>query len=57
MEERAKILNQLGSLLVRNFHGKVYKLVEKARGSAIDLTRLLADKLPSFRDTARYNGK
>jgi len=57
MEERAKILNHLGRLLVRNFHGKAYKLVEKARGSALDLTRLFADKLPSFRDTARYNGK
>ncbi len=57
MEERVTILNQLGILLAGEFNGKAYKLVEKARGSALNLTRLLADKLPSFRDTAQYNGK
>jgi len=57
MEERVTILHQLGMLLAEEFNGKAYKLVEKARGSALNLTRLLADKLPSFRDTAQYNGK
>lgn len=57
MEERVRILNQLGGLLAEEFNGKACKLVERARGSAIDLTRLLGNRLSSFRDIAEYNGE
>lgn len=54
MEKRVRILNELGRMLIREFDGKACKLVEEAKGSAIHLTRLLADKLLSFNDVAHY---
>ena len=42
---------------MREYQGKAYALVEAAAQSAIQLVRLVADKLPSFRDKAEYQGK
>ena len=55
-ERRVEILNELGHVLLDEYGGKAHKLVETAQESAIELARLLADKLPSFRDVADYHG-
>ncbi|MBW1721373.1 MAG: queuosine salvage family protein [Deltaproteobacteria bacterium] len=57
MERRAVALNELGSVLIEFYGGEAHELVEAAGGSAQGLARLLADKLPSFRDVAEYEGE
>jgi len=54
MAERTRFLRELGCVLERDYHGKAHRLVESTRGWAVDLARLLARKLSSFRDTAVY---
>jgi hypothetical protein len=54
MKERLDNLRELGDVLNREFEGEAFKLVKAARNSALTLVRLLAAKLPSFRDTARF---
>ncbi|MCK4728352.1 MAG: queuosine salvage family protein [Desulfobacterales bacterium] len=56
LEHRLKILNELGQLLLAEYGGEAYKLVESAGMSAVKLARLLAEKLTSFRDVAEYQG-
>ncbi len=56
LEHRLKILNELGQLLLAEYGGEAHKLVESAGMSAVKLARLLADKLTSFRDVAKYQG-
>ena len=55
MQQRAQILNEVGRVLLAQYEGKAHRLVESAAGSAIRLVRLFAEKLSSFRDTARYD--
>jgi hypothetical protein len=57
LEQRVKILNELGWRLLKYFDGEASKLVEAAGGSAVNLARLLADTFTSFRDVANYRGK
>jgi len=54
MDERARALRDLGEVLGRDYDGAAHRLVEATKGWAVDLARLLAKKLPSFRDTAVY---
>jgi hypothetical protein len=54
LEDRLKILQELGQVLLEDYGGKAHHLVETAQGSAVKLARLLAAKLSSFRDTADY---
>jgi len=56
MEERVRILNELGDFLVKEFNGAAHRLVEAAENSALNLVRLLVENLPSFRDEAEYYG-
>jgi hypothetical protein len=57
LEFRVRSLNELGQMLMREYHGKAYALVEASAQSALQLARLVADTLPSFRDTAEYQGE
>jgi len=57
MEERVRILNELGVFLIKEYNGEAYRLVESAENSALNLVRLLVENLPSFRDGAKYHGK
>ena len=57
LEFRVRSLNELGQMLMREYQGKAYALVESAEQSALKLIRLVAEKLPSFRDKAEYQGK
>jgi len=56
LEDRLKILHELGHVLLADFGGKAHRLVATAQGSAVTLTRLLAERLSSFQDTATYQG-
>jgi len=57
LKHRLRNLNELGDALLSEYDGKAHKLVENAENSAIKLARLLAEKLPSFRDVAKYGGQ
>jgi len=57
MEERVKILNELGRMLLEEYNGEASGLVEAAAGSAEKLVRLLAGGMPSFRDVSEYRGR
>jgi hypothetical protein len=54
LEQRHKILNELGRVLLEEYGGEAHKLVGAAGNSAITLARLLAEKLSSFQDVAQY---
>jgi hypothetical protein len=56
LEDRLKILHELGHVLLEDYGGKAHRLVETAQKSAVTLVRLLAEILSSFRDTADYQG-
>lgn len=57
MEERALALRELGAVLLRDYEGKAYRLVEAAGGRAWSLVELLVKKLASYRDKAVYLGR
>ena len=57
MPERLENLRALGEVLLREYEGRASHLVQAAGGSAVSLTRILAEKLRSFRDIADYQGK
>jgi len=57
MEERVKILNELGHILLEDYHGEASVLVEAAGGSAENMVGLLVKTLSSFRDMAEYHGR
>jgi Queuosine salvage protein len=57
MDRRLENLRELGRVLLEEFDGRAENLVGSARGSAINLARLLAQELSSFRDVARYGGE
>jgi len=56
LQDRVKILNELGQLLLEDYGGEVTRLVESAGMSAVKLVRLLVEKLSSFQDVAQYLG-
>ena len=57
LKQRLRTLHELGKSLLGEYSGQAYRLVESAQGSAIKLSRLLAEKVPSFRDQAEYHGR
>jgi hypothetical protein len=54
LDNRLRILNSLGKVILEDYGGKAGMLVETAGNSAIKLVRLLTEKLPSFRDSGKY---
>jgi hypothetical protein len=57
MDRRLENLRELGRALLEEFGGRAENLVGSARGSALNLARLLAQELSSFRDVARFGGE
>lgn len=57
LDKRLDALNELGEVLLGSYAGRAVNLVEEAANSAVGLARLLAKKLMSFRDVARYDGR
>ncbi len=56
LNQRAQNLNELGRVLLGEYDGEAYRLVEAAGGSAIALVRMLYRRMASFRDVAKYRG-
>jgi hypothetical protein len=56
MKERLENLRELGNVLLTEFGGEAFNLIEAAEGSALTLVRLLAAKLRSFQDVAEFEG-
>ena len=54
MEERIRILNELGAFLICRYNGEANRLVEAAENSTLKLVELLVENLHSFRDEAEY---
>jgi len=54
MEERIRILNELGAFLISRYNGEANRLVEAAENSTLKLVELLVENLHSFRDEAEY---
>lgn len=56
-EERARKLNEVGSVLAARYGGAAANLVRAAAGSAVELVRLVTAELPGFRDESLYRGR
>jgi hypothetical protein len=56
LEERARLLRELGAVLAAEFDGDVAGLVAAAQGSAARLATLTARYLPGFRDHGLHRG-
>lgn len=57
IEERVKILNELGSKLIIECDGKFSNLIKKAGGDAVSLLNLILKTFPSFQDHEFYKSK
>jgi hypothetical protein len=57
LEERVRVLNEAGQVLLRDFEGKFQAVIHRARGSALSLVGLMASHFSSYRDVALYRGR
>ena len=57
IEQRVRILAETGTVLEREYGGQFANAVEEADGQADGLAELLAERFPSFRDVAKYDGR
>ena len=57
LEDRWKIIRELGKTISSKFEGDPLKLIEDSEGSVINLIDIIIKNLPSFRDEAYYEGK
>src|SRR3989338_7221886 len=57
LEERWKILQEIGKNMVANFDGKAGNLIKAANGDAQELLEIIVQKFPSFLDIAKYKEK
>ncbi|CEM09888.1 unnamed protein product [Vitrella brassicaformis CCMP3155] len=56
MDERVRLVRQLGTALLEGFGGSAVNMVRRADRSAVELVRLITAHLPGFRDEAVYRG-
>jgi len=57
LEERWKILCEIGTNMVAKYDGKVSNLINEASGDAQKLVELIVQNFPSFSDTSPYKDK
>ncbi|MEN9626669.1 MAG: hypothetical protein RL557_997 [archaeon] len=57
LEERVKILNEIGNILIKKYNGEFSKVVEQANGDALKLVDIILTSFPSFQDVEIYKGK
>ncbi|ERE80795.1 queuosine salvage protein isoform X5 [Cricetulus griseus] len=57
LEERHRILNETGKILLEKFGGSFLNCVQKSEKSAQKLMRLVVENFPSYRDEAQFEGK
>ena len=57
IEQRAKVLNEIGAVLKDKYDGSFVHLLEEAGHSAENVVRLVANNFPCFNDVATYDGE
>ena len=57
LEERVKILNEIGNILIEKYNGCFSEIVKKAEGDALKLLEIVLTSFPSFQDFETYKGK
>ncbi|KAI3435683.1 hypothetical protein D9Q98_001741 [Chlorella vulgaris] len=56
-EERARLLREVGEVLLQLYGGLAANLVRAAQGSGVELVRLVLAAFPGFRDCCVYGGR
>lgn len=56
-DERARLIRELGQVVLDSFDGKFETLLAAAGGSAAKLVDILVSKITGFRDEATFNGR
>ncbi|XP_068830526.1 queuosine 5'-phosphate N-glycosylase/hydrolase [Capricornis sumatraensis] len=57
IEERHRILNETGKILLEKFEGSFLNCVQKSDKSAQKLLHLVVENFPSYRDVTQFEGK
>jgi len=57
LEERWKILREIGEVTTAKYEGKLGNLIGGANGDARKLLEIIPENFPSFRDSSPYKGK
>lgn len=57
LEERWKILQEIGRTMLTKYSGKASNLIAEASGDAQKLLELIVQNFPSFQDISQYKGK
>jgi len=57
LEERARIVSELGVVVSTYYHGSFIEYLQKADWDAVKLVRQIAMDFTGFRDEAIYNGE
>lgn len=57
LEERLRLLREVGASLTTHFEGKASELIKRAKGSAAKLVEIITSYFPGFRDHCVYKGR
>ncbi|XP_004639453.1 queuosine salvage protein [Octodon degus] len=57
MEDRHRVLNEAGTILLQKFGGSFLNCVRKSEKSAQKLLQLVVESFPSYRDVTEFEGK
>lgn len=57
LDERLRLLREVGAALATHFDGKASNLIKSANGSAAKLVELMTAHFPGFRDHSVYRGR
>lgn len=57
LEERLKIINEIGRDLLNNFEGKFSNLIKKSKNDCLNLLSLIVKNFPCFEDVRMYKKK
>lgn len=56
-KERLNILRENGRILINKFNGNFENVIERSKGDALKLLKIIVNNFPSFYDVAIYQGK
>ena len=57
LEERVRVMNEVGGILIEKFDGKFADCVRRADGDAQKLLQIVVDNFPCFQDEGVFEGK
>ena len=57
LNERVKILNEIGIILIQKFNGQFSSLISRSKNDAVELVNLILATFPSFQDFASYKSE